>query len=166
MYLSLFCFEHFPHEDRFPAQSNNGLPGREDDSLLGTPNDIGFQHGSSAAAEVHVNVATYTAFFLETAQISWNEARERALNLFLPTLEKRYPEILEEMRGIANGTGGDLMLGDILTLNARSETALTNYADGCTSISQVGSEGEIFLAQNWNWLEELHRGMVLLFIKD
>ena len=131
----------------------------------GTPYEIGFQHGSTVAAEVHTNIATYTGFFRETAQISWKAARERAVAQFVPTLKARYPEILEEMEGIADGARGGLTREDILTLNVRSEISLTNYADGCTSISQVGEAGNIYLAQNWDWLQELHKGMVLLYIK-
>lgn len=131
----------------------------------GAPYEIGYQHGRAAAAEVHTNIATYTGFFCETAQISWEAARERAVAQFMPTLKAKYPEILEEMRGIADGAGGDLKIEDVLTLNVRSEISLTNYADGCTSISQVDEEGNIFLAQNWDWLEELRTGMVFLHIK-
>ncbi|CZR64475.1 related to acyl-coenzyme A:6-aminopenicillanic-acid-acyltransferase precursor [Phialocephala subalpina] len=131
----------------------------------GSPYNIGFTHGSCVSAEVHSNVATYTFFFNETAQITWQQARERAVAQFFPTLERSYPEILEEMKGIAEGAGGGLTRDDILTLNVRSEISLTNHADGCTSISQSTEEGEIFLAQNWDWLEELRNGMVLLHIK-
>lgn len=131
----------------------------------GTPYEIGLQHGRTAASEVHANVATYTGFFGETAQISWEAARERAVAQFIPTLTFEYPEILEEMRGIADGAGGGLTRDDILTLNVRSEISLTNYADGCTAISQVETNGRIFLAQNWDWIEELHRGMVFLHVR-
>ncbi|KAJ5812675.1 acyl-coenzyme A:6-aminopenicillanic-acid-acyltransferase [Penicillium riverlandense] len=130
----------------------------------GNPYDIGFTHGSSASAEVHANVDTYTFFFAETTQITWKQARERAVAQFTSTLEAKYPEILEEMRGIADGAGGGLTKEDILTLNVRSEIALTNYADGCTSISQRTDGGKIFVAQNWDWLEELQKGMVFLHI--
>jgi isopenicillin-N N-acyltransferase like protein len=131
----------------------------------GTPYEIGLQHGQTAADEVHNNITTYTAFFWETAQISWAAARARAVAQFVPTLRARYPEILEEMEGIAMGAGGDLSRDDILTLNVRSEIALTNYSDGCTSISQQAGFGQVFLAQNWDWLVELHRGMIFLDIK-
>jgi isopenicillin-N N-acyltransferase like protein len=131
----------------------------------GTPAEIGFQHGTAAAAEVHRNVQTYTAFFWETVQISWEEARNRATAQFVSTLSARYPEVLEEMAGIAAGAGRGLTRDDILTLNVRSEIALTNYTDGCTALSQTGRDGEMFLAQNWDWLEELHEGMILLDLR-
>jgi len=131
----------------------------------GNPYEIGFTHGSSVSAGVHTNVASYTFFFAETVQLTWEQARQQAVAQFEATLEEKYPEILEEMRGIADGAGGGLTREDILTLNVRSEIALTNYADGCTCISQTVEGGKIFLAQNWDWLEELKKGMVLLHIK-
>ncbi|KUJ13380.1 acyl-coenzyme A:6-aminopenicillanic-acid-acyltransferase [Mollisia scopiformis] len=131
----------------------------------GTSYEISYTHGSTVAKELHCNITTYTTFFQETAQITWEKARERAATQFVPSLENNYPQILEEMQGMADGAGGGLTRDDILTLNVRSEIALTNYADGCTSISQKGEEGAIFLAQNWDWLEELKKGMVFLHIK-
>jgi isopenicillin-N N-acyltransferase-like protein len=132
---------------------------------VGAPYEIGYQHGSSAASEVHTNIATYTGFFQETAQITWEAAKERAVAQFKPLLTAKYPEILEEMKGIADGAGEKLTTEDILTLNVRSEISLTNYADGCTSFSQVDTTGKVFLAQNWDWLEELHTGIIFLHIK-
>ena len=123
----------------------------------GTPYKFGLQHGLAAAEEVHNNVATYTTFFQETAQITWSAARERAVAQLLPTLKAIYPQILEEMAGIADGAGQGLTREDILTLNVRSEIALTDYADGCTAISKKGEAGELYVAQNWDWLEELQK---------
>jgi isopenicillin-N N-acyltransferase-like protein len=131
----------------------------------GTPYEIGLTHGTIAAPEIHNNIATYTFFFKETAKITWAEARERAASQFVPTLQVKYPEILEEMRGIAEGAGKGLVMQDILTLNVRSEIALTNYSDGCTCISQSNPlTSSVFLGQNWDWLEELHQGIIFLHI--
>lgn len=131
----------------------------------GSPYDIGFTHGSAASTEVHNNVATYTYFFGETAKITWAEARERAVTHFLPSVERQWPEIVEEMRGIADGAGNGLTLADIVTLNVRTEIAFTNYTDGCTSIGQLAQDGKMFLAQNWDMIPELQKGMVFLHIK-
>ncbi|EPE34770.1 N-terminal nucleophile aminohydrolases (Ntn hydrolases) [Glarea lozoyensis ATCC 20868] len=131
----------------------------------GTPYEIGFTHGSTAVEEVLSNIKTYTSFFQETAQLTWKQARNRASEQFIPVLKTKYPSILEEMRGIAEGSGHGLLLEDILALNVRSEIALTNYADGCTTLAQAGPEGKIFLAQNWDWIEQLRDGMVILHIQ-
>lgn len=117
----------------------------------GSPYEIGFAHGSSASDEIHANIALYADFFQDRAKLNWQQARERA-SAYTPLLSAKYPQILEEMKGIAEGAGKGLIMQDILTLNARSELGLTNFADGCTCISQRGAKGRIFLAQNWDWL--------------
>lgn len=131
----------------------------------GSPFEIGLTHGSAASTEIHHNIATYTYFFEETARITWDEARERAIRRFLPTVERQWPEIVEEMKGIAEGAGNGLTLADIITLNVRTEIAFTNYTDGCTSVGQLTQDGKMFLAQNWDMIPELQKGMVLLHIK-
>jgi isopenicillin-N N-acyltransferase-like protein len=136
--------------------------------------DIGLQHGQQAKQLIYTNIKTYTTFFQETAGMkTWQDAKERS-KTFIPTLEKLYPEILEEIRGIAEGA--QLDREDILALNVRSEIGLTNYSntpkeappaitDGCTSIVQRSQDGStVILAQNWDWLEQLHDGMVIMDI--
>lgn len=141
-----------------------------------SPYEIGLQHGQLAKQQILNNITTYTSFFQETAGLkNWEEAKERS-TIFLPTLEKLYPEILEEIQGIADGA--QLDREDILALNVRSEISLTNYentpseeripppiTDGCTAIAQCSQDGStVVLAQNWDWLEDLHHGMVILDI--
>lgn len=135
---------------------------------------IGLQHGQQAKEQIYTNIKTYTTFFQETAGMkTWQDAKERS-KIFIPTLERLYPETLEEMQGIAEGA--QLEMEDILALNVRSEIGLTNYpntpketppaiTDGCTSIVQRSQDGStVVLAQNWDWLEQLHDGMVILDI--
>jgi isopenicillin-N N-acyltransferase like protein len=144
-----------------------------------SPYEIGLQHGQLAKEQIYNNILTYSAFFKETAGLeNWEDVKKRA-TIFIPTLEKLYPEILEEIQGIADGAKLDRE--DILALNVRSEIALTNYdnapkegekeavppviTDGCTSIAQLSQDGSrLVLAQNWDWLEELHNGIVTLDI--
>jgi isopenicillin-N N-acyltransferase-like protein len=130
----------------------------------GSPHHIGVIHGRHASQEILNNIETYTFFFRETAGLSWSEARSKAASIFIPVLRQQFPQILEELSGIALGAGRGLVMEDILLLNTRSEIALTCYADGCTSLAQPGPQGEMYLCQNWDWLEELHRGIVFLHI--
>lgn len=147
------------------SPATTGIPFVKTVHCSGKPLEIGFTHGSSVSAEIHANVETYTQFFAQTAKCTWEQARERAVAHFLPTLEDQWPDILEEMRGIAEGAGGGLTRDDILTLNVRTEIAFTNYADGCTSISQSAEDGKMFLAQTWDMVPELWKGMVFLHIR-
>ncbi|RFU28993.1 hypothetical protein B7463_g7337, partial [Scytalidium lignicola] len=130
----------------------------------GMPYEIGLAHGREAIPEIRANIAIYTSYFHERAGITWADARKTATERYIPNLQKLYPEILEEMKGIADGVGEGVSMEDILTLNLRSEILLTTYSDGCTCISQRTSSGKMFLAQNWDWIEELRDSIVFLRI--
>ncbi|KAL2391883.1 hypothetical protein ABEF93_000922 [Exophiala dermatitidis] len=118
----------------------------------GSPWDIGVAHGSQIPSRIRTCISNYERLFRETAECDWEESRKRAAT-HLPSLERNEPDLVEEMRGIAQGAGVDSF--DILALNLRSEISLTNYSDGCTSIvTQNPTSGEVFLAQNWDWVGE------------
>ncbi|KAJ5108320.1 hypothetical protein N7456_004995 [Penicillium angulare] len=113
---------------------------------------IGFAHGSQISDRIKTCIANYERLFLETANIDWNESKARAAS-YLQSLKQNEPDLVEEMRGIAAGAGVNFL--DILALNVRSEIALTNYSDGCTSIAtQNTSNFQVYVAQNWDWVSE------------
>lgn len=61
-------------------------------------NKIGLIHGREAAAAIGRSIAFYTWQFKENAKLSWSQVRVLALD-FEPTLQKKWPQYLEEMRG-------------------------------------------------------------------
>jgi isopenicillin-N N-acyltransferase-like protein len=127
--------------------------------------DIGFAHGSQIPHKIAICMQNYERLFQETAECDWPESKNRA-STYLPSLEEKEPDLVEEMRGIAAGAGVDFM--DILALNLRSEISLTNYSDGCTSIvSQNRNSGsnEVLLAQNWDWVGEAGKSMAFFDLK-
>ncbi|OAP57623.1 hypothetical protein AYL99_08361 [Fonsecaea erecta] len=134
----------------------------------GTATEIGLCHGTVARDRIHLNIKNYTILYEETAKIPWSQARARA-ETYVPTLERLVPEILEEMKGIAEGAGVDVL--DIIALNIRSEISLTNFkgeaSDGCTSLGQAPDAGKeaIFIAQNWDWTAEAAEAVVLLDVQ-
>jgi len=65
------------------------------------------------------------------------------------------------LEGLAEGAGVDLL--DIVTLNCRSEIALTQPLDGCTALSWNQGH-EQWLAQNWDWLPSIKKSLILLEI--
>ncbi|OQV03847.1 hypothetical protein CLAIMM_08835 [Cladophialophora immunda] len=134
----------------------------------GTATEIGLCHGTVARDRIHLNIKNYTILYEETAKIPWGQARARA-ETYVPTLERLVPEIWEEMKGIADGAGVDVL--DIVALNIRSEISLTNFtgeaSDGCTSLGQApeGVQEGIFIAQNWDWTAEAADAVVLLDVQ-
>lgn len=134
-----------------PAPQWEGVP---EVVASGSPYEIGFTHGSEIPNRIRTCIKNYKALFIETAQSDWPESISRA-SAFLPALEQNEPDLVEEMKGIAAGAGEGVEFLDILALNLRSEIALTNYTDGCTSIATYNaSRSEVFVGQNWDWVGE------------
>lgn len=80
---------------------------------------------------------------------------------FLPFLESSYPEYVQEMKGVADGSGNDLE--SIIALNVRTEIAYGMLSDGCTALSWKTSDSS-FLAQNWDWNFEQTPNIISLHI--
>jgi isopenicillin-N N-acyltransferase-like protein len=138
----------------------NGVP---EVVAKGTAYEVGFAHGSQLSNRIALCISNYASLFLETAEADWPESRKRA-SAYLPALEANEPDLIEEMRGIADGAGIEFL--DIFTLNVRSEIALTNYSDGCTSIvTQNADRSEVFVAQNWDWVGEASTATALFDIQ-
>ncbi|KAK4941193.1 hypothetical protein LTR10_018866 [Elasticomyces elasticus] len=134
----------------------------------GTPTEIGLCHGTVARDRIQLSIKNYTLLYEETANMSWSLARSRA-EAYLPTLDQLVPEIVEEMKAIAQGAEVDLL--DIVALNIRSEISLTSFPDeapdGCTSLGQATDAGKdaVFIAQNWDWTAEAADAIVLFDIQ-
>ncbi|HLR15580.1 MAG TPA: C45 family peptidase [Bacillota bacterium] len=134
-------------------------------NLSGTPHEIGLQHGELAKEEVMYSLDSYEKLFFHDVGITWKEARELAKQ-HVPAIEKTNIDLIQEMEGIAQGSSMDFE--DILTLNARSEIALTqNKSDGCTSLAVLPPTSEqSFLAQTWDWRSAQSRSLIMTKIKQ
>ncbi|KAJ3548273.1 hypothetical protein NM208_g1089 [Fusarium decemcellulare] len=126
----------------------------------GTPYEIGHQHGSKAREKVAGSLVFYRGLFQSTCSMDWNAVHQEATKYVAP-LQKLYPRYVEEMRGIADGAGVELL--DIVALNVRTEITFSLFTDnptasvktdGCTSLACRTETGSMFLAQNWDWQVE------------
>lgn len=127
-----------------------------------TPFEIGFQHGKVAKDLISKAIEVYSKLYKETKNVDWDEAIRRA-SRFKPLLDSKYPEIKQELEGIASGSSRSF--DDILTLNVRSEITLVDMSDGCTSIGQRSKEtNEVFIGQNWDWIPEIEEATIFLEI--
>lgn len=137
--------------------------------LKGTPREIGEEHGRAGVKEIQNSLETYEKLFFGYHRISWKEARERAL-VHLKAIEAYDSDLIEEMEGVAVGAGVDFE--DILTLNARSEIALTGrkdiaFADGCTAIAVTPpASQDTIIGQNWDWKGSQIDSLLLLNIEQ
>ena len=100
--------------------------------------------------------------FEETSKLEWTKVRDVAMT-FEPTVRSKWPDYLEEMRGVADGAG--VSLSDILACNVRTEIAFGMFSDGCTALSWR-TEQNSWLAQNWDWMEAQKKNLVLLTVRQ
>jgi isopenicillin-N N-acyltransferase-like protein len=141
--------------------------------ISGTPRERGRQFGQLASEQIRSNVRAYERAFREGAAIQWKDATAYAAQ-FIPWIEQYDQEIMEEIRGISEGAELDLL--DVLALNVRSEiitnlgdTSPSHKADGCTCIAAVApatQNRETLLGQNWDWINLVGAGLVVVEIEQ
>ncbi|MGY6565836.1 MAG: C45 family autoproteolytic acyltransferase/hydrolase [Halomonadaceae bacterium] len=129
--------------------------------LSGSHHEIGAQHGRIHRQLIQRGIEVYGQLFHDFVGIRWEQARDRACH-FEAQIAQGFPAILEEMNGIAWGAGVDFL--DILTLNCRSEIALTQASGGCSAFS-LQRHGQQWLAQNWDWRSDQLDNVVALHVR-
>src|SRR6187455_1081603 len=99
-----------------------------------TPRERGRQYGEQTRVQIAASIDFYKREFEDRSGLTWDEVRARAPG-WLPLIEAYHPDALEEVRGLAEGSG--FALEEILALNGRSELRKGDpfEVDGCTSFS-------------------------------
>ena len=128
----------------------------------GGPHERGRQYGEQARGRMLRSRDAYEEVFGHYASWSWDKVTEEAMRYAAPIRAFR-PEYLEEMHGMAEGSG--LRFEDILALNVRSEVmfaakarqALSRAVAGageCTAFAALPEKpgGHVLIGQNWDWL--------------
>ncbi|MCI2423872.1 C45 family peptidase [Saccharopolyspora sp. K220] len=135
----------------------------------------GSQYGSAAADLIAAAIAYYREGFSRQAGLDWTEALEHSMP-WHELIEQGFPELLEEMAGIAAGAG--VQVAEIVALNCRGEIMYDNWfarasepdagppeIDGCTSFSLTGAaagDGHVYAGQNWDWRHAIRDTVVVL----
>ncbi|GGV26806.1 C45 family autoproteolytic acyltransferase/hydolase [Streptomyces spectabilis] len=151
--------------------------------ISGTPTERGRQYGEAVRPQLHAALGYYAAAFGQSAGLTWEQVTARAARWLKPVREYA-PHLEEEMAGIADGAGVDLL--DVLALNARGEViydrsfkrmavpegaqapdaeATAEAADGCTSFAAYGpasGDGHVYAGQNWDWRAGVADTVVML----
>lgn len=132
-------------------------------------------YGELARAEILRTRDGYERAF-EAKGVGWEEAVEHSLG-FVPAIERHFPHLLVELRGIAEGSG--LPFADIITMNCRTEVlwrAAVRKAEGlapwlpgeCSSFAlepDRTADGRVLVGQNWDWLDVLSDGVIVLEVE-
>ncbi len=124
----------------------------------GTHLEIGRQIGESRRDQVRhsiENARILLANAYDTLQLNWEGALIQARK-YLPFAEERYPQYVEEIRGIAEGAG--VGFDDLVMLNAMEAVTMDAlHLIKCTSmaVNQERTTNErVLLAHNEDWLPE------------
>ena len=86
--------------------------------VQGTPYECGYQYGQAAAELIRNNIEAYLRIFQFHADLDRDLALQKA-ERFLPEIERYNADLLEEMRGIADGA--EVSLNEVALLNTRTE---------------------------------------------
>ena len=139
--------------------------------ISGAPRERGRQYGELAREPIERSVAWYREQFAATAALSWDTILEHA-HKWEPFVEAYLPDALEEMRGIAEGSG--FRYEEILALNGRGELSSGNpffddaYED-CSSYSilpEAAGDGHAYCGQNWDWRSAILDTVIMLRIEQ
>ncbi|HZY46618.1 MAG TPA: C45 family peptidase [Candidatus Bathyarchaeia archaeon] len=134
-------------------------------ALAGSPYKKGFKHGKQAQSEIKNNLETYFRRFKSETELTHALAVDRAAKL-LEVINRVSPEYAETMKGVAAGSGQELL--DITALNVRYELMYSQFSKiglkpipktfGCTAFAALPEaidNGHLIMAQNWDWIPEL-----------
>jgi isopenicillin-N N-acyltransferase-like protein len=139
-------------------------------TLKGSPHQIGYKHGKQARPEIEHNLEVYFSRFKSETELSHAVAVERAAKL-LGVINKESPEYAQTMKGVAEGSGQELL--DITALNVRYELMYSQFSKiglrplpktfGCTAFATLPTSvenGHLIMAQNWDWIPQV-KGLFL-----
>ena len=126
----------------------------------------GVHYGSAAADLIARAIDYYRAGFAHQAGLGWDQVLDH-IQPWQLLIERDFPEILDELAGVAAGAG--VQLADILALNCRGEIIYDNWfheeTDGCTSFAltdDAAGDGHVYAGQNWDWRHAIRDTVVVL----
>ena len=140
------------------------------------PRDRGRQYGEAAREPIAASLAFYAESMTRKSGLSWTDILDRA-PAWVPVIEGYLPDIVDELRGIAEGAGRGFE--EILALNSRGELTKGNpftadrqdetSDDGCTSfamLQQANALGHVWAGQNWDLWDAIAETVVVLRISQ
>jgi isopenicillin-N N-acyltransferase-like protein len=132
-------------------------------TIEGDARERGRQYGRLAAERIETSLRIYMAAWAAGDAGGREMILERARG-FTPVIGDRFPMLLEELRGIAEGC--ERPLEEIVALNARTEL-LYGGDEGCTSgvILPELTGGRTIIGQNWDWRPACRESAILLRVR-
>jgi isopenicillin-N N-acyltransferase-like protein len=120
--------------------------------VKGAPRERGRQQGEGARSMIAGMRDAYRELLPAAFDGDWEEALLESQEL-LPRSEVAFPAFVDELRGIAEGSG--VSFDDVWLLNCYEEVAAGDGIMSCTSLAVQGdltAEGHVLLAHNEDWI--------------
>ncbi len=126
--------------------------------IAGTHREMGRQIGEAMRPQIANSIANAHVLIdaaYNDLELSWEGAQIQSRK-YLPFAEERYPQYVDEMRGIAEGA--NIAFDDIVVLNVmEAVTTDALHLTRCTSMAvneQCTADGHILAAHNEDWIPE------------
>ncbi len=128
--------------------------------------EMGRVYGETARQRIHTILEVYREIFQHSTGETWKEIVERGKS-FVPQAEAFAPDLVAEIQGIAEGSNRSF--DDIFLLNCRSEIIFNpkTLSLECTVVAALPEstkQGDMLIAQNWDWYKEVVDCQVILKI--
>lgn len=137
--------------------------------ICGSHREMGRQIGEAARAQVQNSVANARILIdaaYNTLELTWDGAKIQARK-YLPFAEERYPQYVDELRGIAEG--GNVPFDDIVALNAMEAVTMDAlHLTRCTSMAvndERTADGHVLAAHNEDWIPEDENDVLVISAK-
>ncbi len=133
------------------------------------PFERGVQYGQQAKDLIFKGIDGYKRHFAKTIEQPWEDILRKS-HLYLPLLERDFPDELAEVRGIAAGSGADL--DAILAVNCRYEILKLKHLPQqkeCTSgaiLPEASRDGSTYMIKNWDYRPWVEEHVVILDLDD
>ena len=131
--------------------------------VSGSSYEMGFQYGKACPEISGMLDLTYQIY---GGRNEIQSIVEKYIPMYLPYTEKYAPEIVEEMKGMADGANVNFQ--DILFLNITYEISVPLVMSGCTAFAALGeatANGELITGQHFDHIEPWREFMILLRMK-
>jgi len=131
--------------------------------VSGSHYEMGFQYGKACPEISEMLELTHQLF---GGKDNANDIQDRYVPMYLPYLQNYAPEIMEEMKGMADGA--NVNFHDIIFLNITYEISVPSVMGGCTSFAAMGKStngSELISGQNLDHIEPWLEYMILLKMK-
>lgn len=126
--------------------------------VSGTHKEMGRQIGEAARHQVQNSISNARILIdaaYNSLELTWEGAKIQARK-YLPFAEERYPQYVDEMRGIAEGA--NVEFDDVMVLNAmEAVTTDALHLTRCTSMAvneERTADGHVLAAHNEDWIPE------------